>query len=138
MRNDTEIAVKAIVELASYKVIDPTHPLVTAVKSWCSDKLRGYLSMFPTDIPKPAEKPPETQPGGKLEGKAIDCGVDMEWMRETCKKIKWSDAVCMSWIEASFKVKRAETLEKTIALLDKDQKAKLCDFVGKAAIPTKN
>ena len=125
---DQAVAIKAITELASNNVLPKEHPLVTAVTNWCTEKLRNYLSMG-IDIPVAPEKPVATPPDAKPEG----CGVDMEWLREFLKKLKWEEGTAMSWIEATFKVKRAGTLEDTIMLLTKDQKGKLCDFVAKAA-----
>lgn len=97
----------------------------------------GWCNEAVADIPVAPEKPVAQPHNAKSEGSVKEVGVDMEWLRESLKKLKWEEGTAMSWIEATFKVKRAGTLEDTIMLLTKDQKGKLCDFVVKASTGSK-
>lgn len=103
-----------------------SHP-IEGTKEWCNEP-------EPVAVPQRSTQQGDNPPVvvNPQSGGDAGCGVDMDWLRECFQPIKWNDATCQSWIEASCKVKRAESLEGTIALLDKEQKAKLCDFVARA------
>lgn len=131
-----QVAIKAVVELAVGKVIEPNHPLVTAVKSWASDKLRNYLSTIPPEAIKAPAIVSGKSEGDKNEG----CGIDLDILRELFPKMpgKWNDGVAMSWLEnRNPPMKRSPTLYETISKLTKEQKGVFCDYVSKTAAGVK-
>lgn len=129
-----QVAVKAVVELAVGKVIEPNHPLVTAVKAWCCDKLRNYLSTIPPEAIKAPVVVSGKSEGDKDEG----CGVDMTFLKELMGKLDWPPAKCASWLENRFPpMKRKGTLSDTINQLTQVQKAEFVKAISELAAGVK-
>jgi hypothetical protein len=82
----------------------------------------------PTDPPKPeavkqAAQVVETAGTASTATKAASApaGLDMDWVRETLKEIRWSDETTKSWLGSTLKVVNTGTLAEVLGRLNKEQ-----------------
>lgn len=70
--------------------------------------------------------PPKSEPEVKLEPieEPPPLGLDMDWLKETLKQIKWNEETTKSWLGVNLKVNNTGTLEEVIRRMDKEQLAR--------------
>ena len=92
------VAIKAIVELACAKVIEPNDPYVRAAKNWIADKLSHYLAPNHTQLSVEANKP--------SVGGTGDASVDKRMLLGLVKtNMKFpDDKTAISWLVNVHKV----------------------------------
>ena len=111
------------------KMISYAHPIEgTDPKEWChepSKTKRNQAEAEETEEPGPEEAPQTTalakpipsQPEPAKEKKGF---IDMDWLKESQKILKWTDKTMATWLVSKYKVKGG-LLEEVIAQLTKEQ-----------------
>ena len=95
------------------------HPIKETGK-WCYEHKEDVK---PAETKQP-ETEPEITPKEPLKAEAIP-DIDMAWVKESMKKVKWSEITIKSYLANVFRVSKEGSLEEVIARLNREQKEQL-------------
>lgn len=110
--------------LPKYEVIDATYaeiPDVGKVRISTGEIIEGEATEIPPGTtPEPTESVPTPADGEGRAEPPTDSPIDLDWLKESAKAIKWSEKTLTSWIAAKFKC-TGGLLEEVVAELSPEQ-----------------
>lgn len=132
---ETQTACKIIAELRVADILKDNSPEYQALLKWCGDRIIVKADIAQAKVkPKPPSDALEPQTSVvKEETKGVAPlepdkepveGIDMSWVRDSIKQIKWTESTVKSYLSNICKVSKEGSLEEVIARLSQEQKVK--------------
>lgn len=117
-------------KIAPEKVQSIEHKSTVAPETEVKKEPTEPKSVTKARVPKTTKvEPPPTQVVEVKEphtesSEPLQPSVDMDWLKETLKQIRWNDETTKSWLGVNLKVDNTGTLDEVIKRLDKEQLAR--------------
>lgn len=107
----------------------PKEAELSPIRKQVIDKLKGKKEPEPSPDAPPATTEVaerETSPVAPVEKEQpAGIGIDMNWVRESMKAVKWTEVTIKSYLANVFKISKEGKLEDVIARLNREQKEQL-------------